>query len=163
MQLSCNKFASNVVETVVRVCGGVSVVRRVLVDELVMQPAAVAAAASDCYGNFVLQSLIKTAGLAELGLLSRALTPALSSSPFATNMSAKVAARRRELLSGAAGDAGGAAVADGAQPGSGSSSSGGGSVRYRHCPYRMDTAMEVVRVPKAVRAPAAKLPPQHFG
>ncbi|KPI88172.1 putative pumilio/PUF RNA binding protein 9 [Leptomonas seymouri] len=98
LMMSCDKFASNVVEKVVRVCGGDVQVRQLLLTELIYDPVALRRLVDDIYGNFVLQSAVSTiAALSELGIVIRCLNAPLVNSPFATNILAKVNARRREL------------------------------------------------------------------
>lgn len=96
--MSCDKFASNVVEKIIRVCGGVPAVRRLLLDELVFNPAALRDLVSNSYGNFVVQSVVATAcSLDELRDVSAVLSPLLPASLYSTNIGAKVSGRRREL------------------------------------------------------------------
>ncbi|KPA75231.1 putative pumilio protein [Leptomonas pyrrhocoris] len=98
LQMSCDRFASNVVEKVVRVCGGVPAVRRLVLDELVYNPAALKELVSDGYGNFVVQSVVSTvAGLSELGIVARVFELPGVDLSFATNILAKVNMRRRDV------------------------------------------------------------------
>ena len=98
LKMSCDKFASNVVEKVVRVCGGVPAVRRLLLDELIFNPAALKELVSDGYGNFVVQSVISTLeGFSLLTAVIRAMGSVLEHCPYSTNIWAKINARRREL------------------------------------------------------------------
>ncbi|KPA75233.1 unspecified product [Leptomonas pyrrhocoris] len=95
LQMSCDKFSSNVVEKVVRVCGGVPAVRRLVLDELVYNPAALKELVSDGYGNFVVQSVIEvTTNAMELKRVEDRLRPALVGSPFAAKIEAKLKAKR---------------------------------------------------------------------
>jgi hypothetical protein len=95
LQMSCDKYASNVVEKVVRVCGGVPAVRRLLLDELIFNPAALKELVSDGYGNFVVQSVVEaTTNAMELKRVEDRLRPALVSCPFAAKIEAKLKAKR---------------------------------------------------------------------
>ncbi|KPI88171.1 pumillio protein 9 putative (PUF9A) [Leptomonas seymouri] len=95
LQMSCDKFASNVVEKVVRVCGGVPAVRRLLLDELIFNPAALKELVSDGYGNFVVQAIIEaTTNAMEMKRVEDRLRPALVGCPFAAKIEAKLKAKR---------------------------------------------------------------------
>ena len=94
LKMSCDKFASNVVEKVVRVCGGVPAVRRLLLDELIFNPAALKELVSDGYGNFVIQSVVEaTTNAMELKRVEDRLRPVLVGCPFAAKIEAKLKAK----------------------------------------------------------------------
>lgn len=60
VRLACNKFASNVLEKVVRKLSHIPSVRRVVVDELVFDLTNATIACEDSYANFVIQTIIET-------------------------------------------------------------------------------------------------------
>ncbi|CCW64479.1 unnamed protein product [Phytomonas sp. EM1] len=94
--MSCDKYASNVVEKVIRFCGDVPAVRRMLLDELVYNPASLQEMVFDGFGNFVVQSLIESSQQPmELKRIHDRLKPALINSPFATKIEAKLKAQQR--------------------------------------------------------------------
>ncbi|CCW66382.1 unnamed protein product [Phytomonas sp. Hart1] len=94
--MSCDKYASNVVEKVIRFCGDVPAVRRMLLDELIYNPASLQEMVSDGFGNFVVQSLIESSQHPmELKRIYDRLKPALVNSPFATKIEAKLKAQQR--------------------------------------------------------------------
>eukprot|EP00742_Colponemidia_sp_Colp-10_P013798 GILJ01015616.1.p1 GENE.GILJ01015616.1~~GILJ01015616.1.p1 ORF type:complete len:728 (+),score=177.41 GILJ01015616.1:242-2425(+) len=60
VRLACNKFASNVLEKVVRKLSHIPSVRRVIVDELIFDLTNATIACEDSYANFVIQTVIET-------------------------------------------------------------------------------------------------------
>ncbi|KEG07034.1 putative pumilio/PUF RNA binding protein 9 [Trypanosoma grayi] len=91
LNMSCNKYASNVVEKIIKVCGDVPAVRRLLMDELIFNPAALLQMVQDNFGNFVVQSIIEnTDSPSELKRICDRLRPALPSSPYAAKVEAKI-------------------------------------------------------------------------
>ncbi|RNF02025.1 pumilio protein 9 [Trypanosoma rangeli] len=91
LNMSCNKYASNAVEKIIKVCGDVPAVRRLLMDELIFNPAALLQMVQDSFGNFVVQSIIEhTQNPTELKRICDRLRPALLSSPYASKIEAKI-------------------------------------------------------------------------
>lgn len=79
LEMSCNKFASNVMEKIVS-CLNVPVTRRLVLDELIYNPAALQQLVGDAYGNFVVQSIIDhCSALNEFKRISDRLRPLLAS------------------------------------------------------------------------------------
>ncbi|ESL08471.1 pumilio/PUF RNA binding protein 9 [Trypanosoma rangeli SC58] len=94
LNMSCNKYASNAVEKIIKVCGDVPAVRRLLMDELIFNPAALLQMVQDSFGNFVVQSIIEhTQNPIELKRICDRLRPALLSSPYAAKIEAKIRAK----------------------------------------------------------------------
>ncbi|RNF14403.1 pumilio protein 9 [Trypanosoma cruzi] len=94
LNMSCNKYASNAVEKIIKVCGDVPAVRRLLMDELIFNPAALLQMVQDSFGNFVVQSIIEhTDSPTELKRICDRLRPALPSSPYAAKIEAKIRAK----------------------------------------------------------------------
>lgn len=95
LDMSCDKFASNVVEKIIRCCGHVPGVRRILLDELVYNPASLQEVARDGFGNFVLQSVLECVTQhVELKRVADRLRPALQRSPFAAKIECRIRAKR---------------------------------------------------------------------
>ncbi|CBZ14638.1 putative RNA-binding regulatory protein [Leishmania braziliensis MHOM/BR/75/M2904] len=95
LQMSCNKHASNVLEVVLRCCGEVPAVRRLFLDELVFNPAALKEVVSDLYGNFVVQALIGVVtNPMEFKRVEDRLRPALVGCQFAAKIEGKMKAKR---------------------------------------------------------------------
>lgn len=93
LKLSCNKFASNVMEKVVR--NPSPIVRRIVLDELVFNPAALQQMVQDPFANFVVQSIIETSSQpAELKKICDRLRPAIPQSPFGHKIEAKIRSKR---------------------------------------------------------------------
>ncbi|RNF16812.1 pumilio protein 9 [Trypanosoma conorhini] len=94
LNMSCNKYASNAVEKIIKACGDVPAVRRMLMDELIFNPAALLQMVQDSFGNFVVQSIIEhTENPNELKRICDRLRPALLSSPYAAKIEAKIRAK----------------------------------------------------------------------
>ncbi|KAH9601276.1 Pumilio RNA-binding repeat [Trypanosoma melophagium] len=94
LNMSCNKYASNAVEKIIKVCGDVPAVRRLLLDELIYNPAALLQMVQDSFGNFVVQSIIEhMENPNELKRICDRLRPALLSSPYAAKIEAKLRAK----------------------------------------------------------------------
>ncbi|KAG5480482.1 hypothetical protein LSCM4_06249 [Leishmania orientalis] len=95
LQMSCNKHSSNVLEVALRCCGEVPAVRRLFLDELVFNPAALKEAVSDPYGNFVVQALIGVVtNPMEFKRMEDRLHPALVGCQFAAKIEGRVKAKR---------------------------------------------------------------------
>ncbi|KAG5480806.1 hypothetical protein CUR178_05943 [Leishmania enriettii] len=95
LQMSCNKHSSNVLEVALRCCGEVPAVRRLFLNELVFNPAALKEAVSDPYGNFVVQALIGVVtNPMEFKRMEDRLHPALVGCQFAAKIEGRVKAKR---------------------------------------------------------------------
>lgn len=95
LSMSCDKFASNVVEKVMRCCGDVPAVRRMLLDELIYNPASLQELVNDNFGNFVIQSIVEsTTQPMELKRVQDRLRPALVGCPFAAKIEAKLKSKK---------------------------------------------------------------------
>ncbi|CAG9573212.1 putative RNA-binding regulatory protein [Leishmania major strain Friedlin] len=95
LQMSCNKHSSNVLEVVLRCCGEVPAVRRLFLDELVFNPAALKEVVGDLYGNFVVQALIGVVtNPMEFKRVEDRLRPALVGCQFAAKIEGKIKAKR---------------------------------------------------------------------
>jgi hypothetical protein len=98
LHMSCDKYASNVVEKVVCACSGIPAVRELIMDELILDHAALKELVLDEYGNFVVQAVVATTmELSQMCFLCERLVHLLSRSPYYTNIWAKINKRRREL------------------------------------------------------------------
>ncbi|KAH8612130.1 pumilio PUF RNA binding protein 9 [Trypanosoma vivax] len=94
LNMSCNKYGSNAVEKVMKICGDMPDVRQMVMNELVYNPAALQQLVQDGYGNFVVQSIIEhTHSPVELRRIYERLRPALLSSQYATRIEAKLRAQ----------------------------------------------------------------------
>lgn len=97
--LSCNKFASNVMEKVVRMMTGPA--RAVLVRELVFEPNNLLCLMQDGFGNFVLQAVIDSSNdAAEFRSISEAVRPQLHTSPYGHKIDSKLKSKRFSQRSG---------------------------------------------------------------
>ncbi|CAD2215165.1 Pumilio-family RNA binding repeat, putative [Angomonas deanei] len=95
LPMSCDKFASNVVEKIIRTCGHVPAVRRMLLDELIYNPASLQEMVNDGYGNFVVQSIIDSStSTVETKRIADRLRPTLMNSPYATRIEAKLKGKK---------------------------------------------------------------------
>lgn len=106
LRLSCNKYASNVMEKVIRKLSlNIPPVRRMVMDELVMGVGApradptgkqnivsvVQQCVENCYANFVIQALVETSlNPAEFKRLSDRVRVVLPCSPYAAKIEAKL-------------------------------------------------------------------------
>ena len=106
LRLSCNKYASNVMEKVIRKLSlNIPAVRRMVMDELVLGVAAprsdnsgkqsivsvVQQCVENCYANFVIQACIETSlNAAEFKRLSDRVRVVLPCSPYAAKIEAKL-------------------------------------------------------------------------
>eukprot|EP00743_Colponemidia_sp_Colp-15_P013085 GILK01015078.1.p1 GENE.GILK01015078.1~~GILK01015078.1.p1 ORF type:complete len:471 (+),score=28.30 GILK01015078.1:81-1415(+) len=88
--LSCNKFASNVMEKIVRTVSGNT--RTFLIQELVLADAnALQTLVHDGFGNFVIQAIIDSATSAEeVAMLAEKVRPVLGTSPYAHRIEARL-------------------------------------------------------------------------
>lgn len=101
LTMSCNKFASNVLEAALRCCGEVPAVRRLFLDELVFNPAALKEVVSHEFGNFVVQSLIGVvSNPMEFKRVEDRLRPVLVGCPFAAKIEGKLKAKRQPQTNG---------------------------------------------------------------
>ncbi|KPI82891.1 pumilio/PUF RNA binding protein 9 (PUF9) [Leptomonas seymouri] len=99
LDLSIDKYGSNVVQTMLRVCEGSPVVRRLAAAELLNDSHTLYTLVHDRFGNFVAQTFIATAGtVAELRELETRARRVVSGSSFATNIMAKVTSRYVALV-----------------------------------------------------------------
>lgn len=93
VQLSCNKFASNVMEKVVRMIVGPS--RAALVDELVFNTHNLQCLMQDGFGNFVLQAVIESSNDAgEFRIIADHVRPLLHTSPYGHKIDGKLKMKR---------------------------------------------------------------------
>lgn len=93
VQLSCNKFASNVMEKVVQACNPIT--RKVVLEELVHHVEHLQALMQDGFGNFVLQQIIDTCTTGpEYRTLVEKIKPHLATSPFGHKIEAKLKSKR---------------------------------------------------------------------
>ena len=93
LKMSCNKFASNVMEKVVQMA--TPAIRRVILDELVFNPAALQQMVQDGFGNFVIQSIIETSASAtEYKKISDRLRSVLSNSPYGHKIESRLRNKR---------------------------------------------------------------------
>jgi hypothetical protein len=99
LRLSRCRHGSNVVQAVLRVCGGSAAVRSVAAAELVQDRGALVTLVADPYGNYVLQTLVGSAvSVEELAALEAHVRCVVALSPFATNIMAKITARYMTLV-----------------------------------------------------------------
>lgn len=91
--LSCNKFASNVMEKVVRMMTGPA--RNALVRELVFDTNNLLCLMQDGFGNFVLQAVIDSSiDPSEYRLIADAVRPQLHTSPYGHKIDGKLKSKR---------------------------------------------------------------------
>lgn len=91
--LSCNKFASNVMEKVVRIIVGPS--RHALVEELVLNGQNLQCLMQDGFGNFVLQAVIDSSiDPAEYRMIFDTVRPLLHTSPYGHKIDGKLKMKR---------------------------------------------------------------------
>jgi hypothetical protein len=92
--MSCNKFASNVVEKIVS-CVNVPMTRKMVLEELVFDTNAVSQLIHDPFGNFVLQSVIDHCSAAnEFKRICDRVRPLLGSSPYSSRIEAHLRGKR---------------------------------------------------------------------
>lgn len=97
--LSQNKYGSNVVQTLLRACKDFPTEWQAAKRELLQPPFALSVLAYDCYGNFVLQTVVATAPtLAILEDIELMWRPVLAGTPSETNIFAKMPLRLNELV-----------------------------------------------------------------
>jgi hypothetical protein len=102
--LSCNKFASNVMEKVVRLMTGSA--RVSLVRELVFDTNNLLCLMQDGFGNFVLQAIIdSTTDAAEFRSIAEAVRPQLHTSPYGHKIDGKLKSKRMQRSSSTASSA----------------------------------------------------------
>ena len=95
LKMSCNKFASNVMEKIIALLN-VPAIRRILLDELVFNPAALQQLVHDGFGNFVVQSIIESCtNPHEFKKICDRLRPAMTNSPFAHRIDAKIRSKKQ--------------------------------------------------------------------
>lgn len=93
LRLACNKFGSNVCEKIIRV--GNANLRRLILDELIFNPAALQQACNDGFGNFVIQTLVDTCNSpSELKKVCDRLRPCIAASPYGHKIDAKIRTKR---------------------------------------------------------------------
>jgi hypothetical protein len=93
VNLSCNKFASNVMEKVVRIIVGPS--RSALVEELVLNTQNLQCLMQDGFGNFVLQAVIESSlDPAEYRSIVDCVRPLLHTSPYGHKIDGKLKLKR---------------------------------------------------------------------
>lgn len=94
LKLACDKFGSNVMEKLISSMPAPNV-RRVILDELVFNPAALQQLVHDSFGNFVVQSIIESCTHAgEFKKISDRLRSALPNSPFGHKIETKMRNKR---------------------------------------------------------------------
>jgi hypothetical protein len=95
LKMSCNKFASNVVEKIITNVNA-PITRRIVLDELVYNPAALQQMVHDSFGNFVIQSIIETCtNLNEFKRVCDRLRPALPGSPFGHKIESRIRSKKQ--------------------------------------------------------------------
>jgi phenylpyruvate tautomerase PptA (4-oxalocrotonate tautomerase family) len=93
VQLSCNKFGSNVMEKVMQVA--TPGLRRVLVDELVLQTTQLNVLMHDGFGNFVLQAIVESCNSPqEFHRLQQRIRPLLANCPYGHKIEGKLRGKR---------------------------------------------------------------------
>jgi hypothetical protein len=93
LPLSCNKFASNVMEKVVRLVTGAA--RASLVQELVFDSDNLMCLMQDGFGNFVLQAIIdSTQDTSEYRSIADVVRPLLHTSPYGHKIEGKLKLKR---------------------------------------------------------------------
>jgi len=93
LKMSCNKFASNVLEKIIRMA--TPQLRRMVLDELVYNPAALQQAAQDGFGNFVIQTLIETSSNpGEFKKICDRLRPVIPSSTYGHKIESRIRSKR---------------------------------------------------------------------
>lgn len=93
LRLACNKFGSNVCEKLIR--GSNPQIRRVMLDELIFNPAALQQLVSDGFGNFVVQTIVETCNSAnELKKVCDRIRPLIAQSPYGHKIDAKIRSKR---------------------------------------------------------------------
>jgi hypothetical protein len=91
--LSCNKFASNVMEKFIQASPPMT--RKTILDELVHTAEALGTLMQDGFGNFVLQQIIDTCTTGtEYRKMSEKIRPLLTVSPFGHKIEAKLKSKR---------------------------------------------------------------------
>lgn len=93
VSLSCNKFASNVMEKFIQ--AATPMTRKAILDELVYTTEALTTLMQDGFGNFVLQQIIDTCTTGpEYRKLAERVRPMLGTSPFGHKIEAKLKSKR---------------------------------------------------------------------
>lgn len=101
VNVSCNKFGSNVMEKVVQ--AATPALMHGLLQELCYEPSNLHKLINDGFGNFVIQAMIEaTAGSAEGRRLCETVRPLLQSSPYGHKIEAKL--RNKRLLGNVSSD-----------------------------------------------------------
>lgn len=94
---SCHKCASNVMERLVSSVTGTT--RRQLVQEFIFDPLHCHTLLLDCYGNFVLQAIIRSSKEpAEFQVIYDTVTSYLPNSPYGQKIGAKLLAKYKEIF-----------------------------------------------------------------
>eukprot|EP00796_Vickermania_ingenoplastis_P001121 gene1121-656_t len=94
---SCHKCASNVMEKLVSSVTGIT--RRQMVQEFIFDPLHCHTLLLDCYGNFVLQAIIKSSKEpAEFQVIYDTVVSYLPNSPYGQKIGAKLQAKYREIF-----------------------------------------------------------------
>ncbi|KAG5486665.1 hypothetical protein LSCM1_07918 [Leishmania martiniquensis] len=98
VELSCDKYSSNVMEKIVGMLKGN--LRQCIVNELIFDVAHLQCLMQNSFGNYVLQAVIGSAvNQYEYGLIYDAVTPLLHTSPYGHRIEAKLKARYDALYS----------------------------------------------------------------
>jgi hypothetical protein len=93
LRMACNKFASNVLERIIK--DAPLSLRRLILDELVFNPAALSQLVHDGFGNFVVQVIIgSTTTPHEHKKIADRVKPVLANSPFGHKIENKLKAKR---------------------------------------------------------------------
>ena len=117
VRLACNKFASNVLEKAIRKLSHIPSVRKVILDELVFDPANVTLCCEDSYANFVVQTLIETCtNAAEFRKVHDRVKGAIANSMYAVKIEARLRSKSFFAAAAAAASAPAAASAIPAAP-----------------------------------------------
>jgi hypothetical protein len=93
LKLACNKFASNVMEKILQTAP--ATLRKLILDELVFNPANLQQLAQDGFGNFVLQAIIETTPTpVEFKRLSERIRSVIHGSPYGHKIESKLRSMR---------------------------------------------------------------------
>eukprot|EP00758_Cryptobia_borreli_P003812 Tbor_TRINITY_DN3998_c0_g1::TRINITY_DN3998_c0_g1_i1::g.691::m.691 len=91
VRLATNKYASNVMEKVIRNLTHLPSVRHVILNELIFDSTGAQICVEDGYGNFVLQAIIETSiNIPEYRKISDRIRSVLTNSPYAPKIEAKL-------------------------------------------------------------------------
>lgn len=91
VRLSCNKFASNVLEKAIKKLSHIPSVRKIILDELIFDQANVTLCCEDSFANFVVQTIIETcSNAAEFRKVYDRVKGAIGNSMYAVKIEARL-------------------------------------------------------------------------